>query len=355
MPYIQKELGGTRVRAVGALSAEHAALLAGLSLTAGDARGNAVRVRDRAGWPVLGGFVLHERADGSGYLGMPHHWNATPRGLWVDATPRLNGNDLLVLVASAKTSAPPPPFEALAASPLVIVAVEGLCNRLRAVLSYRQVAHAQGRPLHVVWRRDEFCNGDFLDHFLPLPGVKFLKQPPRDRSPSSLSVAVDTHASIKNTPAEAHGYAALHPTDAVRAAIAAQLEACGPRFVAMHVRRTDLHTALPASEHTRDGEFEAFADARPTGCNIYVATDNAPSQRHFCERYGGAARVQKPIEPSGSLRQTALREAVVDLFTCAAAPDGFKGSHGSSFSDAIRCLRRVQGRGGAESAVVDLR
>ena len=36
------------------------------------------------------------------------------------------------------------------------------------------------------------------------------------------------------------------------------------------------------------------------------------------------------IQASGSLRQTGLQEAVIDLFVCAAATDGFMGSNGSS-------------------------
>ena len=73
-----KTLRGTRVRLVGSLNAEQAAPLAGLRFKAGDARGNAMRVRDRTGWAVLGGFALYERADGGAgaadggaYVGLP--------------------------------------------------------------------------------------------------------------------------------------------------------------------------------------------------------------------------------------------------------------------------------------------
>ena len=59
--------------------------------------------------------------------------------------------------------------EGLAAfSPMIICTDHGLCNRLRAVLSYRQVAQAEGRELIVVWRSDAQCNGYFLDCFAPL-------------------------------------------------------------------------------------------------------------------------------------------------------------------------------------------
>lgn len=375
--FVTKELRGTKMRAVGTLTDEHAALLTGLTLRAGDARGNAIRIRDRAGWPILSGFALYERdratgdsedatstSDAPSYVGLPHYWNATPRGLWLDGTPRPADHINLVLVESAHAPPPPPPpYESQSTNPLVIVAVEGLCNRLRATLSYRLVAHEQGRPLHVIWRKDDYCPGHFLDVFLPIPGVKFFKSPPNGASLASLHAATDTHPSVKATPNEAYSYAPLTPSDALRQAIAQQLATCGQSFAAMHVRRTDLFTAVPASQHTQDAEFEAWADSlvprvnerraprHKDGVCIFVATDNAETQQRFLSTYGDAAKVHKRIKPSGALRQTALAEAVVDLFVCAAASLGFMGSHYSSYSDAIRFLRAAHGKPDAVKAI----
>ena len=61
---------------------------------------------------------------------------------------------------------------------MVVCANHGLCNRLRVVLSYRQVAQREARRLVVVWQRDMQCNGEFLDCFQPLAGVRFLRTPP---------------------------------------------------------------------------------------------------------------------------------------------------------------------------------
>ena len=250
-----------------------------------------------------------------------------------------------VLVESSKVEVPRPPYDARATSPMVIVAVEGLCNRLRATLSYRQVAHEAGRPLVVVWRKDELCPGYFLDAFLPLAGVRFVKAPPDGRPLGSLHVATDTHPAVKGKPEEAYSYAALQASDAIRTAVAEQVRACGARFAAVHVRRTDLHTWLPVSQHTRDTDFEGFLDDRArTGAQLYLAADNAETQRRFLERYGERMHVHQHIRSSGSLRQTTLRDAVIDMLVCAVATDGFMGSHGSSYSDAIRHLRTMQGR-----------
>ena len=268
-----------------------------------------MRVRDRTGWAIVGGFALYERADASTeasgserFTGVPHFWNISPRGLWLDSTPRAPEHSRLVLIESALSEVPPPPYAANAHSPMVVVAVEGLCNRLRAVLSYRIMAHEAGRPLVVVWKRDDYCPGYFLDVFVPIPGVRFVKTPPEGRPLSSLHVATDTHAAIKDTPKEAYSYAVLSPSDATRAAVAMQVKACGPRYAAMHIRRTDLFTALPAQKHTPAAAFEHFADALTSAkANVFIAADNAESQRWMSEHCGGRARVHKPIQASDFL------------------------------------------------------
>jgi hypothetical protein len=63
--------------------------------------------------------------------------------------------------------------------------------------------------------------------------------------------------------------------------------------------------------------FEQYVDkaTRRDGVRVFVATDNADTQARFFDRYGeGTCLVHKRITQSGSLRQTTLKEAVVDLF-----------------------------------------
>ena len=286
-PFISRALKGTKVRQVGEISAQHLAPLVGLSLRADDAKSNALRVRDRMGWTVLGGFALMERAadcgdddddddgsaassssDGGGvllgkrYVGLPHYWNVTPRGLWVDPTPRPHPHlaSLILVESSALLPPPPPQYAAQSTNPMIIRCVEGLCNRLRAVLSYRLVAHEAGRPLICIWQKDAYCPGHFIDLFLPIPGVKFVKQPPEGKSSADIHIADDTHPSIKGTPSEGYAYACLHPNDALKKVISEEIKRCGPSYYAIHVRRTDLYTALSPSEHTSDEEFDSFAD-----------------------------------------------------------------------------------------------
>ena len=221
-PFLTKVLGAKRVRVVGRLAAQHEAILGGLTLAPGGARHNATRVRDRTGWAIVGGFVLCERADAdpeehgaARYVGVPHYWNVTPRGLWVDATPRSPAHShsqrVLVESSSKQVEVPAPAYMARMHEPMVIAVAEGLCNRLRAVLSYRLVAHEAGRPLHVVWAKDGFCPGYFDELFLPIPGVRFVKALPADRTASSVHVATDTHASVKGSAAETYSCVTLPP------------------------------------------------------------------------------------------------------------------------------------------------
>lgn len=98
-------------RLTSAPAAEHLSLIAGLELSPTDARANAVMLRSRLGWSVLGGYILYESAETPGeYSGVPHWWNATPRGLWLDLTPRSEHTEM-VLVESAQTDVPEPTDE----------------------------------------------------------------------------------------------------------------------------------------------------------------------------------------------------------------------------------------------------
>lgn len=59
-------------------------------------------------------------------------------------------------------------------SPLSVVAEAGLCNKLRVMLSYREVAQAEGRHLVVIWAQGGFCPAQFSDLFEPISGMTVL-------------------------------------------------------------------------------------------------------------------------------------------------------------------------------------
>ena len=259
--------------------------------------------------------------------------------------------------SSSSDALPPSSLASLTAAnqPIVIMLEHGLCNRLRAVLSYRLVAQAQGRLLMVIWRQDAECNGDFLSYFEPLDGVVFVDSPPAwDPTPE---IANCTHPDIGHTE-EVDGWAMLRPTAKMELAIERRVTGLEPPFVAVHIRRTDFSTFFgPAFQQTTDASFETFLDKpRLEKHRVYIATDNGDTHERFSNRY--RARLGTAVaSPRGeglrfdgsSLRQTPLRDAIIDLFVCASS-DSFLGSFGSSFSETITHLRSSQKRPAACAA-----
>jgi hypothetical protein len=243
-----------------------------------------------------------------------------------------------------------------------IIAEAGLCNKLRALLSYREMAMRRGRHLVVLWRQGPFCDALFNQLFEPLGGVTFidavseLEQPHREALAAAGGEAAahvyDSHPSIKYTEAETCMYSSLAPLPAIRAAVSSCVAACGGRFVAVHMRRTD-HVQM-FGDRTPDASFFAFLD-RHAHLPILLATDNAETQELMARRYGHRVRALGPIEPlpqlggqaapdsAGTERHTTLERAVADLFICVEA-EAFMGTYMSSFSDAIALLRRAGGR-----------
>ena len=237
-----------------------------------------------------------------------------------------------------------------------VCAEAGLCNKLRSVLSYRQVALERGRRLLVLWRLGVACEARFDELFEPLAGVAFvhdvaeMAQPQREALVSaggaSAASVFDSHPAIKYTEAESHMYSALEPLPPLRAAVRENLTACGGAFVAVHMRRTD-HAAM-FGDRTLDDAFFAFLDAHPLP--IFLATDNRDTQLAVARRYPGRLRALAPVGPApageaaaSEVRHTSVARAVVDLFTCVEAAH-FMGTRMSSFSDAIALLRREGGR-----------
>ena len=282
---------------------------------------------------------------------------------------------LLAVALLAERERPPPPSMPKRHITLKC-SKSGLCNRLRTVLSHALfAAESDGAALTIVWSPTDECPGVFGDHFDPIPGVRFVEHMPATiDEDGELVEANDYHASCKGLPArEALCWHLLQPTDAVRAAVAANLQRLGgaQRFLAVHVRRTD-HYAVAMRRHVTDDAFARFCDAtsplaigaaghdQPSAPQlpIFIATDCATTQAAFATRYGprcvygshhiGRTAVEPgpqmsaSVELPTSFRQTDLRASVVDLLTCAQALC-FKGSRYSSFSDGISRLRTVRG------------
>jgi hypothetical protein len=219
---------------------------------------------------------------------------------------------------------------------VVVKAVGGLANRLRTVLSYR----AAYGEIDVVWRPDgEICRARFTDVFEPLGGVRFYDD--------YLARVHETGTALKGGWALGYRDVELRASGRKRWTLFRSMVAhCG--YAGIHLRRTDLQV---------DGAYwipeRAYLDwcmARPEPRATWLATDNGTTQERFLELMAGrgisplyASRIRvHPEEDRMFQRNTNLEDAAIDLFMLAGA-DAFAGTPGSSFSDTVQILRRVEG------------
>jgi hypothetical protein len=221
----------------------------------------------------------------------------------------------------------------------------GLCNRLRAIFSYRAVY----KTLLVEWGsdpQDQAGAGEFLDVFMPLRGVKFVPLSSTWQVAHQGEALQVGEALLDNDP---HREAPIGWQDAYR-----ELE-LQPRwkkklpespYDAMHVRRTDLIPLLKR-EGVQIAEDDAFlAWARRGGVwPVWVATDNGATQRELRTGLSAIGRTmlvyEEIVEQNiDGIRNTDLASSAVDLFACAGGLK-FLGTYGSSFTAAIELLRRL--------------
>ena len=166
--------------------------------------------------------------------------------------------------------------------PSIVLCTDGLCNRLRVVLSFALIAKRTERPLIVVWPLNSVCEQRFTDGFEPLPGVTFLDKVSESMPrPQFCPPSHDFHPVVKAAREESLCYEALAPNDTVKQRVAANVSALAPCFISMHIRRTD-HWGSTCS----DVDFESFMDTHSNG-HAYLATDNAQTQDRFmrCASY----------------------------------------------------------------------
>lgn len=211
----------------------------------------------------------------------------------------------------------------------VICPKGGLCARLRVLLSWKAKAEADGRRLICHWSRTRLCNGLFTECFAPLDGVEF-----RDYE-------VDAEQRVDYEGVEACGdYDAtvLEPIAAIMQRIKNNTDYLGD-YDAIHVRRTDfVEEARKRGIFVSDEEYCKFIDDGEGKTAIYLATDNIDTQIYYAKKYTGVIRINKAMTRNNSGRNTTLENAVVDMYTCAAAKF-FMGTKGSAFTDVIELLR----------------
>ena len=214
----------------------------------------------------------------------------------------------------------------------------GLCNKLRFLLSYYAYAKIQEKKLIVIWEKDQYCPGFFLDYFEPLDGATFMENNDEKlkidftgfdwRPEDTMDIKIDCCK-----------YLVLIPE--IQNAVSELINTMENNYIAIHVRRTDhVELSKQHSVYTSDEDFFNFIDKHPDK-KVFLATDNNETQDNFISKYGDRIYIYKEIINSESLRKTDLLNSIIDIFTCSNA-DNFLGSGWSSFSQLIRYLTQAR-------------
>lgn len=207
----------------------------------------------------------------------------------------------------------------------------GVCNRVRAILSYR-AAHG---AVAVEW--DNALPRHFNDLFHSITGVVFVDG---YEGKEDCGICADAPAGWERA------YALLQPVPAISQRIAKHRAEMGHEYVAIHVRRTDMIPLVLSQGLTlpTDEDFHAWLRLNPT-LPAWVATDNGETQRKFTG--DPRVRVLAPLEGQelhawdDHTCYSPLEDGVVDLFMCAYATHWMGSGAFGSFSNTIEILRRL--------------
>jgi hypothetical protein len=256
----------------------------------------------------------------------------------------------------------------MTASPIIVVPLFGLCNRMRAMDSAMALGDEWNRPVEVMWQNDQDLGAFFRDLFEPIPSMMIHDRPDaiaralsrwgRFRSMvriwESLSGGRYYHydenerlkADIRITPErlrhvplriasigrffdERPRYARFRPVHAVQERVEAITDRFGPRTVGVHVRRGDNARSMAISTDARFIEhMQREIDADPA-TTFYLASDSVAVKQLMIDRFG--ARVITDQLPADRRSVEGMREAVAELFALARTRK-ILGSHWSSFS-----------------------
>lgn len=209
----------------------------------------------------------------------------------------------------------------------------GLCNRLKMLFSHYIHMQVTGTIMEMYWVPSWACDGVFLDYFKPLENVTFIQE-------KNQSAIINYNKYHPEYIEHRNLFKDLYLNEQMKKEMEDLWNRIGSpsEVVAIHVRRTDhIELAKKNDNYTHDEEFFEFVENYPNK-KIYLATDNNETQEMFINKYGKDRIVYNvKIATSESIRQTSVKDAIIDLFACAQAFN-FMGSGYSSFSGVIEKL-----------------
>ena len=232
----------------------------------------------------------------------------------------------------------------------------GLCNRLRFILQFFKILKIKNKLddklIYIIWPTDEMCNGYYLDYFQNIQNnIIFIKNekelknyidPKKIKKIKKIDY-INHRFILKEKNKDYLQYKFFKIKEELYHKIRKIIHKMNNKFIAIHVRRTDLDNHLLGfrkkkfKDRTSDEDFFKFIE-KYKRYNLYIATDNYNTQKLFISKFNDRIKYIKIISNIKTRRKTSLEDAVIDLFLCSCSYK-FKGTFFSSFSDFIKLMR----------------
>lgn len=226
---------------------------------------------------------------------------------------------------------------------IVIQPSGGLCNRLRYIFSFihkfKLYEESNNKKLIIIWKNDQYCPGYIHCFFQKIKNVKFV-----DNYSKQNIILLDKTISFYFNINYLEKISLFLNEDIfkkIRKIINKKLH---NRYVAIHIRRTDLQEALKKHPKKKeriisDEQYIKFIKDSNIK-NIYLATDNVNSQKKFMKLYKDRLIVYNEIKDTENIRKTNMEHTLIDLFICGSS-NKFYGSYYSSYSGFIRLMQKI--------------
>ena len=160
---------------------------------------------------------------------------------------------------------------------LVIKPVGGLCNYLRVIFSYFNIAKKLNTKLVVIWIASKECPGFFNDYFQQIENIVFIYN-----NNHNLKINYEGFVCHKDYPPD---YSELKLLPKMIKVLQEKQQILD-NYIAVHIRRTDhIRDAKSNNLYTSDEDFINFINNELKDNNLYIATDNIKTYNFFREKY----------------------------------------------------------------------
>ena len=231
----------------------------------------------------------------------------------------------------------------------------GLCNRLRLLTSYRNMAEVEQRNIEFHWVKCTQCWAGYEELFRPIDGINFVirkhEKNPKHTRPENSIISLN-HIWGRNgatcnknhvVPVSIESYQKylldIVPVDKIQEDINRIKNELNNDYNACHIRRTDIETIQKkySVDPPSDKVFMDFISSSEK--KVFLATDNEKTQSLFKYMLGDKVVTFSKIKGNGCKRwpkrTTSIQSAVVDMFCCIYSQK-FIGTPCSSFSSLIK-------------------